>query len=203
MSHEPIQKHIWKNSEDLGQIQRYVCGHCGERVASQKGFGYVMNILQGLGPNNGMSRLIAICPKCEAPSYFSEFGQVPGPNVIPDVKHLPHSVDELFREVGRCVQVGAYTSAVLACRKLLMHIAVDLGAKEGQNFVTYVEYLYDNHYVPPSGKAWIDLIRAEGNEANHEIVFKDQKDAESLIGVLVHLLRSAYEFPGEIPAPGP
>jgi len=40
-----------------------------------------------------------------------------------------------------------------------MHIAVDTGAKEGESFKQYVDYLDNNHYVPPDGKAWVDYIR--------------------------------------------
>jgi hypothetical protein len=65
--------------------------------------------------------------------------------------------------------VNSFTSAVLTCRKLLMHIAVEKGAPTNQSFLQYVEYLEQNHYVPPGGKGWVDYIRTKGNEANHEI----------------------------------
>jgi hypothetical protein len=35
--------------------------------------------------------------------------------------------------------VSAFTSAVLTCRKLLMHLAVEKGAQPGKSFLEYVE----------------------------------------------------------------
>jgi len=48
-----------------------------------------------------------------------------------------------------------------------MSIAVAQGAKEGQSFLSYVEYLANAGYVPPNGRHWVDHIRTKGNEANH------------------------------------
>ena len=60
-------------------------------------------------------------------------------------------------------------SAALACRKVLMHVAVEHGAAEGQGFVSYVNFLADKGFVPPGATDWIDEIRELGNDANHEI----------------------------------
>jgi len=52
-------------------------------------------------------------------------------------------VASLHAEARSCVTVNAFTSAVLTCRKLLMHLAVEKGAPEGKSFLEYVEYLSD------------------------------------------------------------
>jgi hypothetical protein len=44
-----------------------------------------------------------------------------------------------------------------------MHIGVEQGAAKG--------------YVPPNGKAWVDVIRTKGNEANHQIQLMNAGDA--------------------------
>jgi len=76
-----------------------------------------------------------------------------------------------------------------------MHIAVKKGAPEGGTFVSYVNYLSDNHYVPPDAKDWVDHIRTKGNEANHEIVLMTKEDAEDLVAFVEMLLRIMFEFP--------
>jgi hypothetical protein len=109
-------------------------------------------------------------------------------------------VQELYKEARDCFSVGAHTSAVLACRKLLMHVGVEQGAKENQNFVAYVEHLANAGYVPPNGKAWVDVIRTKGNEANHEIRLMNQDDSKLLLSFLEMLLKFIYEFPQKVPA---
>jgi hypothetical protein len=79
-----------------------------------------------------------------------------------------------------------------------MHIAVDKGADEGKRFIEYIEYLSDNNYVPPNGKAWVDHIRKKGNEANHEIKIMSKGDALNLITFIEMLLKFIYEFPSRI-----
>ena len=101
------------------------------------------------------------------------------------------------------MSVSAYTASVLACRKLLMNIAVAQGAAEGKKFAEYVQYLADNGYVPPNGKGWVDHIRKKGNEATHEIPHMERGDAEELIAFAEMLLKFIYEFPARYPPPSP
>jgi hypothetical protein len=96
---------------------------------------------------------------------------------------------------------GAPTAAVLCCRKLLMHVAVDRKAKEGESFVIYVQYLEDNHFIPAGAKSWVDQIRTRGNEANHEIQIKTQPEAEEMIDFVEMLLKVIYDYPSRVPAP--
>lgn len=82
-----------------------------------------------------------------------------------------------------------------------MNIAVSLGAKAGEPFVSYVEYLASAGYVPPNGKAWVDHIRKKGNDATHEIVIMQQQDAQDLLLFSEMLLKFIYEFPKKVPTP--
>ena len=84
-----------------------------------------------------------------------------------------------------------------------MNIAVAQGAKPGETFVSYVEYLAAKGYVPPNGQGWVDHIRKKGNEANHEITLMSKTDADELILFIEMLLKFMYEFPNKIPAPAP
>lgn len=87
----------------------------------------------------------------------------------------------------------------MLCRKILMHIAVDLGEKPGLSFVAYVDFLANNHYIPPKGRHWVDHIRKKGNEANHEIAIMLESDSKDLIGFVEMLFRFNYEFPQLVP----
>jgi len=50
----------------------------------------------------------------------------------------------------------SYTPAVLACRKILMNVAVSLGAKAGDPFVSYVQFLADRALFPQmENTGWI------------------------------------------------
>ena len=82
-----------------------------------------------------------------------------------------------------------------------MHIAVELEAAEGENFLHYVEYLSDKGFIPPNGKHWVDHILKKGNEANHEIALMTGDDARTLVRFTEMLLKFNYEFPKLVPAP--
>jgi hypothetical protein len=147
---------------------------------------------------------IFICPGCELPTYYNlrSNQQVPGPPYGNDVEHVPDEVYKLYNEARACMTVSAFTPAVLACRKLLMHIAVSKGAAEGQSFFSYVEYLSNQGYVPPDGRGWVDYIRTRSNEANHEIVLMGRDDVERLIAFSEMLLKFVFEFPAQVASPG-
>jgi hypothetical protein len=157
--------------------------HSNDRIEGNRGFLY-------------------ICPHCEKPNFFHADIQVPGASPGNEVAHLPEDVAALYREARNAVSVGACTASVLACRKLLMNIAVSQGAKEGESFLSYVEYLAKSGFVPPNGKGWVDHIRSKGNEATHEISLMSSKDAEELISFSEMLLKFIYEFPNRVPAKG-
>lgn len=178
----------WSNLSGIGS-REYICGYCGNVVASDKGF-FVNSDYK-----------IHICPHCSNPTYFSPSTQVPGVATGNEVAHLPADIEALYRESRNCVAIGSYTSSVLSCRKLLMNIAVSQGAEEGNSFFHYVDYLVNQGYVPPNGRGWVDHIRKKGNEANHEILLMRKEDAEELILFSEMLLKFIYEFPNKIPAP--
>jgi len=93
------------------------------------------------------------------------------------------------------MSVSAYNATVMACRKILMHIAADQGAGDDKSFKQYVDWLVANHYVPPGGAGWADQIRDRGNDANHEIELLDQHSAEQVLSFTEFLLKFVYELP--------
>lgn len=173
--------------------RKYVCGYCQSLVSSPLGWS---SRAPGGGPEYGCVR---VCPQCNRLTFFEEDEQTPGISPGSHVASLPASIAGLYEEARRAAGANAPTAAVLSCRKLLMHIAVDNGAPTGRNFTEYVEYLASQGYVPPNGKGWVDHIRKKSNEANHEIVLMPAEDAIELITFIEMLLKFIYEFPSRVP----
>ena len=189
-----MQKLNW-NSVASQPSRSYTCGYCGASVASEKGW-------DARYGNGHYSAHIYICHQCTRPSFFDKTEndkQTPGVVFGEVVKDIPDANTEiLYNEARACTGSGSYTAAVLSCRKLLMHLAVSLGAAAGEPFIHYVQFLSDNHFVPPGAKGWVDHIRKKGNEANHEITFMAQADAEELLAFVEMLLKVIYEFPATV-----
>ena len=177
----------WQNITHIGP-RAYTCGWCGKGVGPATGF-----------RTDDASMQIYECPFCSHPTVFADGKQVPGVPFGADVGALPHEVDALYREARQTMSVAAYTSAVMDCRKLLMNIAVDRGAPANGKFVDYVDYLESNGYTPPGSRGWVDHIRKQGNEANHEIRLMTQVEGEELISFVEMLLKFIYEYPSKHP----
>jgi hypothetical protein len=190
---------FWQNTV-MFSGKNFACGYCHREVAPNQGFmaslhESAMPSGQVSGPSVG-SAFIYICANCRQPTYVDPLGQqTPGSSFGAPVSDVPADTSSFYDEVRRCMSVSAYTSAVLGCRKLLMHIAVEQGAAPGRNFVEYVTYLEDNHYTPPGSKVWVDQIRVQGNEANHTITIMAREAAENLISFCEMILKFVYEFP--------
>ncbi len=170
----------------------FVCGYCGNGLVSEKGW-------QG-GVAGQPAASIYICHYCTRPTFIDyDEEQIPDVKFGGDVEGISESlVSELYNEARNCMSVSGHTAAVLCSRKLLMNVAVSKGAKEGLQFIKYVEYLSDNHYVPPDAKDWVDHIRKKGNEATHEIAIMQRENAEEIISFVEMILRLVYEFPAKV-----
>ncbi len=183
----PKQSLNWNDPKSL-RSRHYTCGYCGSPVASERGW---------FGSDHGATAFIFICHQCSGPTFFDLDGtQFPGPafgNVVKDISDS--SVKEIYDEARRATSAASYTAAVLCLRKLLMHVAVSKGAKPGDTFVAYVDFLAAKNYVPPDAKDWVDHIRKRGNDANHEITIMKKEDAEELLAFAEMLLKVIYEFP--------
>ena len=174
---------------------RFRCGHCGADAG-------VISALQGHeldkgrgGVGTGRPAKILFCPVCSQPSYFDPDSKgFPAVPLGADLRNLPAGIAGLYREARNCSGVAAYTSCVMACRKILMNLAVLEGATAGKNFVEYVDHLDNNGFVPPKGKAWVDRIRKKGNEANHEIKEMSEADAKEIMMLVEMLLRFNFEL---------
>ena len=191
----------WINTSEI-QKKSWVCGYCGDSVGGDSGYKRLDEPTSTFGTREGSA--IAICPSCGRPTYFereahNEYEQYPLPKVGRSLSHLPKEIEGLYEDIRKSVSAGAFTSAVLASRKMLMHIAVAEGASEKSSFKQCVEYMRDENVVPRSAHAWVDYIRDKGNEANHEIVMSTEEDAHLLLQFIEQILLSVYEFPATLP----
>lgn len=194
MSEPPI---FWPNAVQLPS-HSFTCGHCDKMVGGSSGF------VAHATADRDLFRRIYICPFCRQPTYFDEEDrQVPGAAFGNRVDHLPVEVAALYQEARNCLSVASCTAAVLACRTLLMHVAVHLGAPEGQSFVAYVNFLVDDGFVPRNAHGWVDHIRRRGNDANHRIELMARSDAETLLTFTEMILKMVFEFPARIPPSSP
>lgn len=181
----------WLHTISQSKI-RYKCGFCGTDTTPS--FGWNTN------ESLGIKGYVLICSFCNKPSLI-----ITRNNIIVEqspisifgngVEGLPEDLELLYNEARSCTSSSAFTSAVLTCRKILMHIAVEKGAEEGLNFLSYVNFLSESNVIPADSKDWVDYIRKRGNEANHDIMIMSQKDARDLITFTEMLLRIVYEFP--------
>jgi hypothetical protein len=102
---------------------------------------------------------------------------------------------DLYDEARRAAGASAFTAAVMACRKILMNVAVSEGADEGLSFAEYVNYLEVQQFFSPKMRSFVDGIRRLGNEANHQIAPKTDQDAIAAIEFVGAVLRHNYEIP--------
>jgi hypothetical protein len=182
----------WHQSTNVSR-QKYTCGFCSSIVSPDHGYQTANGV--------GHTARIYICPNCGCPTFFgADKKQVPAIRLGNEVKGITDEhVQSAYNEARDCSGCGAYSGSVLLCRKLLMNIAVNHGAKSGESFSYYIDYLEANGFVPPNGKAWVDVIRKKGNEATHEIPIMSSADAQQVLHFTEMLLRFIYEFPSMIP----
>lgn len=184
----------WQNIHGTIPPRTYVCGYCGDKVGPDRGY-FAHHQTRAAMTNV----YVHICSSCRQPTYFdADDRQWPGVAFGTAVHALPTDVEFLYDEARRCMSVAAYNTAVMACRKLLMHIAHERGSGEKKNFKQYLDWLVQEHYVPPGGEGWADHIRDKGNEANHEIALLSQLDAEQVISFTELLLKFVYEMPARV-----
>lgn len=182
----------------------YVCGWCGHTVSAAVGLFKHEEWFSvdevGIFPFHPHRREtdVRICPECWiATTFLDRDLQLPGPikgdNLDPRKKsEQAQCVVALYNEARRALSQRAPSCAVLMFRKLLMHIAVEQGAKPGLRFVEYADYLKINGVVGKPQHALLDRIRVEGNIENHEVRRAPPEQAEDLLNLTTLLIRSVY-----------
>lgn len=136
------------------------------------------------------------CPSCGDGSVRIKNGAVyPVAHAGGTVTGLPPDVAQAWREARAAHAVAAYTASEIMCRKILMHLAVDVAeSAEGGTFKSYVEDLDKTGYISAGVKAAAEKVKNRGNAANHELPASTEADSLMTLRITEHLLRGIYEF---------
>jgi hypothetical protein len=164
------------------------CGHCGRDVAAAV---LIMTSADANAPQTKWLR----CVNCGGGLVLTpERGLLPAARPGANLEGLPGDVRRAYDEARSTASVNAWTSVEMMCRKILMHVAVDKGAKGNQTFAAYLTYLQEKGYISPVMAGWVDLIRKHGNEAVHELPEVSEQRARSTLIFTEQLLRMTYEM---------
>lgn len=171
---------------DEMEVLPIFCGHCETAVAAHVVYGHALS---------GNTAWLD-CPNCQEGSVRTAEGVLhPSMPAGRNVRNLPSDVERAWREVRTAHAVAAYTSAELMCRKILMHVAVDVvKSPPGESFLHYVEALDKAGYITTGMKAAVDKVRNRGNIATHELPASTEDHSLTTMAITEHLLRGIYEF---------
>lgn len=207
MNYEGSFKEAMDWVSDRVNKKSYQCGYCGKSVISFEGMrtyiypSYPEPLTIRTRMDLGKSIGVYICPNCKKPTFIDDIfdgTQVPLPKRDNNLQNIPLEVMKVYQEALDAYSAEAFTGTTLLCRKLLMHIAVNLGAKEGENFAYYVKFFDEQHFISPRSHGWVDEIRKIGNKANHELDVNTKEEAEKNLIFCEMILKSNYEYPNEI-----
>ena len=139
-----------------------------------------------------------LCPNCQDGSVRTKSGAVyPVAPAGGSVTNLPADVAQAWREARTAHAVAAYTAAEIMCRKILMHLAVDVAnSKAGATFKDYIADLDKAGYISTALKPAVEKVRDRGNAANHDLPASTEADSLVTLKITEHMLRSIYEIPG-------
>ncbi|MBM2824859.1 MAG: uncharacterized protein HW402_523 [Dehalococcoidales bacterium] len=163
----------------------YLCAHCNTMTSGLVVARYYYS---------GLNVDWLICTGCGHGSVLDNGNIYPNSKFGPIIEGLPKEVLQTYEEARRCFSVSAFTACELICRKILMHVAVDKGAKENEAFTYYLSKLGEQGYITPPMTQWVALISKHGGKATHLIETPDRKRAESTLMFTAELLRLIYEM---------
>lgn len=182
---------------EMSPARKFQCGYCSSTISSEKGLRLGV-YADGSGLIEGKG--IYICPNCKGPTFFDlNDVQHPGPLIGAELEHIPEDIKAIYEEARRCISVNANTGAVLLCRKLLMNIAVTLGADIDKSFAYYVQFMFDEGHITKKSLDWVDHIRKQGNSATHEIVIMTNEEAQLTLLFTEMILKNNFEYPASLP----
>ncbi len=171
------------------------CGNCGRAVAAlviaESGF-------NGIEVPYGADAIQWLqCPACYDGCVLTMSGVVwPVAPAGGSVANLPEDVAQAWREARTAHAVAAYTSSEIMCRKILMHVAVDVAQSQpGATFLQYIDALDKAGYFGPKLRPAIDKVRQRGNAANHDLPASTETESLVTLRITEHLLRGVYEIP--------
>jgi len=164
----------------------YKCAGCGNDVSGA--------VVAEIGTEKGHVKWLQ-CPICCEGAVQRLDGNIyPGVAFGIKLEGLPKEIELAYTEARNCMSVDAYGASELVCRKILMYVAVEKGAKEGESFSSYLTYLGNKGFITDAMMGWVEIIRKNGNKAAHKIEKVDKERAESTVMFTAELLRIVYEM---------
>jgi hypothetical protein len=165
----------------------FTCAHCEATAAPHVGFTLSVSKAQ-----------IAICPRCTYPTLLlpDRTGQIPAAPLGRALTGLPANVKRFYDEARRTATVEAWDGVALLCRTLLLHVAVEAAsAPQRASFEEAVDALQNGGWIPPTGRPWVDQVRAVGNKAAHKADPVTRDEATMIMRFVELLLANVYEAP--------
>lgn len=175
----------------------YKCPYCQQFVSSEHGYTFTVTKKNDTGNKITTNGDVCICPSCSSPTILIGSTQIPGIAEERSVSYLPDDINTIYEEARTCMSHNCFTSVAMLCRKIIMNVAVEKGAKEGDKFASYIDFLESEHYTPKDSKLWVDKIRTLGNGATHKIDIISQETAKTILKFTRVLLMIMYELPNE------
>lgn len=189
----------------------YCCGYCDAQTASALQREVPAPAVFSSGHQRGVpiepdvrarpTTSFVVCNCCGNGSAIAIDGTFcPSPKLLPSVSADSASILRVWEEIRAAYQACAWLPVVLACRTLLMHLAVeetDLTEDDATNFAICVEHLVTSAGVP--GRKLGPLatrIRKNGNKAGHELEEVTAEIAEDTVMLTRDLLRTYYPESG-------
>ncbi|SDJ68374.1 DUF4145 domain-containing protein [Alkalibacterium thalassium] len=183
--------HRWKGDNYMKQND-FTCGYCNRHTSSNTG----LMLYDNPGSSDQhFNHGVYVCTYCNMPTFLWRDIQVPGNKFGNPVTGVSDTVSQLYDEARKAFSVNSYTAVLLVCRKLLMHIAVELGAETDKNFLYYVNFLRDENFITAKSDKWVDAIRKYGNQATHEVNIATREEAERIIKFTEMILKTNFEYP--------
>lgn len=166
----------------------YRCAHCGHDVTG-------LVVARHSDSSRIETAIWLLCPSCgDASIITKKKEQYPAPLPGVELQGLPDDISSAYDEARKCLGILALSACTIMCRKILMHVAVQKGAKASERFEEYVNYIQEQGYIAPTMKSWVDRIRQLGNEGAHELEAPSREAAESALAFTGELLRVVYEM---------
>lgn len=172
----------------------YLCGACGQSTN-----GRVICDLNRTSDQSMVAWCMCSCPKEEPTIIVWKdrliSSQLPISRTFVAHDSWPPELAALYEEAAKSYSASAFTAAVMVCRKLLMACACHEGDADGKTFAQYVDFVTGTVLTFPRAKASLDAIRSIGNDANHNVAFVNQADAERAMKIVTYMLDTIYSLP--------
>ena len=172
------------------------CSRCrmsgeGAVLATLQGTDVFLDYRERLRPHPWSA--VVSCGQCGMVSAVCQGEQYP-PDDWADDRSVPAYVSGTYAEARECLAAGHYTAAAMLCRKLIMNLGVDHGARAGKKYAGYVDWLVEKGYITNSIWERIEFVRDCGNDANHGPNPVGKRRAMAAFMITTELLRRVYEL---------